>query len=176
MIGSVSLSPVNPVAPAREVQAATAVGSAETPSPSWATISRSGELLSKFQQLAESDPAKLQASLGRVSQDLRASAQAATGPQADTLHDLADRFAHAATAGDVSALNLTTSHHRHHAQTDGASAPLTAPAAASASATSPLGNASNADPAAQATMDAVLAQVDRALGMNPPPFGPWFTL
>jgi hypothetical protein len=175
MIGSVSLSPVNPVAPAREVQAATAAGSAEVPSPSWATISRSGELLSKFQQLAESDPAKLQASLGRVSEDLRASAKAASGPQADTLNDLADRFAHAATAGNVSALSLATSHHRHHA-TEGASAPLTATAATSASAASPLANASSADPAAQATMDAVLAQVDRALGMNPPPFGPWFTL
>ncbi len=117
MIGSVTLSPVSPVAPAREVPEASGPGSAlPAASASYATISRSGELLNRFQQLAESDPSKAEAALERVSRDLRASAQRASGTQAETLNDLADRFARA-SGGDLSALNMSSAHHRHHMPT-----------------------------------------------------------
>lgn len=160
MIGSVSFTSVSPVAPAREVRA-TGPGSTPAAGPSWATISQSGALLSRLQQLAESDPSKLQAALGRVSQDLRSGAQHASGTQAEILQDLADRFERAASGGDLSSLVLSAaSHHKPYALAPDAGGLPSAPT----------------DPTAQATLDSVLAQVDPALGMNPPPLGPWFTL
>jgi hypothetical protein len=170
MIGSVTLAPVSPAAPVREGQATGSV-SALASGEGLVTISRSGDLLSRFQQLVESDPSRVQAALDRVSRDLGASAARASGSQADLLRDLAGRFARAASAGDLSALVLSAaSHHRHGVPA------VRVPGLAGGGTPTVTGGPAPADPAAQATLDSVLAQVDHALGMNPPPLGPWFTL
>jgi hypothetical protein len=172
MIGSVSFYPVSPVAPAREGPAATPQGTA--PPPAWATISRPGEVLSKLQDLAASDPARLQAALTHVSQDLQAGAQGTTGSKAEALSDLAGRFAKAATAGDLSALGTSSVHRHHRAQPSSADVPG-ADAEPTGSPSAAGGASSASESAAQAMLPDVLEQMDVAMGMNPPPFGPWFT-
>jgi hypothetical protein len=169
MIGSVSYQSMAPVAAALQAPAATTQRSAQPSAPAWATISRSGEVLSKLQELGASDPAKLQGALAHVSQDLQASARNATGAKADALNDLASRFAQAASSGDLSALGA----HRHrHAQ---ASPALDAASGGAVAGPPGASSSSASDSAAQGLLANVLNQMDEAMGMNPPPFGPWFT-
>jgi hypothetical protein len=167
-ISSVSFYPLSAVAPALQAPVASTSGTTQSSAPGWATISRSGEVLSKLQALGESDPSKLQAALTHVSQDLQTSAQSATGSKADALGDLANRFAQAASSGDLSALGASA-HHRHHA-----SAASPSVSAASAVASGATGSSAT-DSGAQSILPNVLEQMDEAMGMNPPPLGPWFT-
>ncbi len=124
-----------------------------------ASVSPSGALLSRLQRLAERDPQKLATIATDASQSLRTAAAAASGDSARGLNRLADGFAQAATTGDVSTLSLgANGHARHHHAT-----------AAAKSYTSP----SVLPQGAAAKLEAISLQVDQALGLSPPPLGPW---
>jgi len=92
------------------------------------TISQGASLLSQLQDLEKSDPAKFKAVMSQVSGELRAEAQQSGGSKAALLNELADRFAAAAQAGDVSALSASPS------SPTGSGAPSLASGSSSASA------------------------------------------
>lgn len=124
-----------------------------------ASVSPSGALLSRLQRLAEHDPQKLASIANDASQSLRTAAAATTGDSARGLNRLADGFAQAATTGDVSTLNLGSNGRvRHHHATVAAKS-------YTSSGVLPQG--------AAAKLEAISLQVDQALGLSPPPLGPW---
>jgi hypothetical protein len=124
-----------------------------------ASVSPSGALLSRLQRLSEQDPQKLSAIANTASQSLRSAAATATGASARGLNRLADGFAHAATTGDVSTLNLGSNGRTRHHHATGAAKSY------AGSTVLPQG--------AAAKLAAISLQVDQALGLNPPPLGPW---
>jgi ABC-type transporter Mla subunit MlaD len=127
-----------------------------------ANVSASGALLSRLQLLAQQDPSKLTAIASQAAQDLRQAATATTGDAARGLNRLAAGFEQTASTGDVSSLSLdakarAVKHHhaslasKSYAGTSGSGLPQTA----------------------AAKLEAVSLQVDQALGLTPPPLGPW---
>src|SRR5262249_5938475 len=93
-------------------------------------ISRPGELLSKLQQLQQSDPDKFQQVVSGIADKLHTEAQNASGADSQALGKLADRFAQVAQTGDLSALqpkggpptaagDATHHHHGHHRHSGG---------------------------------------------------------
>jgi hypothetical protein len=125
-----------------------------------ASVSSSGALLSRLQRLAAQDPTKLAAIATDASQALRSAAASATGDTARGLNQLADGFARTASTGDVSNLHLESPARGRHHHSSGA-AKLYA------------GGSSLVPQTAAAKLEAVSLQVDQALGLNPPPLGPW---
>jgi ABC-type transporter Mla subunit MlaD len=113
-----------------------------------------------LQRLAEQDPTKLAAIATEASQALRSAAASSIGDTARGLNQLADGFARTASTGDVSNLHLaspTRSRHHH----------------ASGAAKLYAGGSNGVPQTAAAKLEAVSLQVDQALGLNPPPLGPW---
>jgi uncharacterized protein with von Willebrand factor type A (vWA) domain len=109
--------------------------------------------MSRLQQLAQQDPSKFKAIASQGAQDLQVAAQKATAEQAQGLADLSNGFAQAAKAGNPSVLQpkavirtLGRGQHRVHTISG----------------------------QAQAVLTNVSEKVDEALGLNPPPLGPWF--
>jgi hypothetical protein len=83
-----------------------------------AEISRSGQLLSKLQQLQTKDPAKFKQVLSDIAGKLQSLAQQqGQSASGQWLSKLADRFQTAANTGDLSALQPQghTAHGHHHA-------------------------------------------------------------
>jgi hypothetical protein len=125
-----------------------------------ASVSPSGALLSRLQRLAEQDPTKLAAIATDASQALRTAAASATGDAARGLNQLADGFARTASTGDVSNLHLASPARGRHHHASGASKLY-------------AGASTGVPQTAAAKLEAVSLQVDQALGLNPPPLGPW---
>ena len=75
------------------------VYAAEPPS-----ISQGASLLSRLEELQKSDPGKFQAVLTKVADELHGEAQQASGDRAVLIGAIADRFAAAAQAGNLSPL------------------------------------------------------------------------
>jgi hypothetical protein len=95
-------SPIPLAPPANPSTAATSAGLAPPRPPT--QFSGPGQLFGRLQQLAEQDPAKFKAVAQSISDQLRAAAKQGSGKGADFENQLADRFAAAAQAGDLSAL------------------------------------------------------------------------
>jgi len=76
-------------------------------------ISKPGQVLSKLQSLAQTDPAKFKQLLTDAADKLRADAQREQGGASKALTALADKFQQAADTGDVSGLK-PGGHHGHH--------------------------------------------------------------
>ncbi len=76
-------------------------GSASSPN-----LSKMGSLMSKLQDLEQTDPAKAKSVLAKISQDLKA-----TGDS--KLSALADKFDQASQSGDLSVLKPKTGGHHH---------------------------------------------------------------
>jgi hypothetical protein len=118
--------------------------------------------MSRLQRLAQQDPAKLAVIADQASQTLRSSAGATTGDTARSLNRLADGFAQVASTGNVSNVVLGSAsrpRHPHHA---------------GAGAKSYSGPSSSMVPqTAAAKLEAISLQVEQALGLSPPPLGPW---
>jgi hypothetical protein len=171
MVSSVQLISVSSMPPVGGPAAATNVQAAPAPSGG-TTISASAQLLSKLQQLAGESPSKFEAIAASASQGLRALAGQASGPQSQTLSRLADAFAQAGSTGDLSALHALAAaaasagqHHRH-----GVAVRTAGEGAVGANPTP----ASPPGATAQTLLEDVSEQVDEAMGMAPPPLGPWF--
>jgi hypothetical protein len=80
-------------------------------------VSPAGQLLSQLAQLRQKDPAKYKQLLTDFANQLKAAAQKATGAQAQSLSQLADKVQKAADTGDLSPLKppqATHGHHHHH--------------------------------------------------------------
>lgn len=87
------------------------------PAGASASISKPGELLSKLQQLQQSDPAKFKEVTAELSKQLKDAAGSATGPAAAALNKLADGLAQASSTGSLDALTPkggAKGHHGHH--------------------------------------------------------------
>ncbi len=87
------------------------------PAGASASISKPGELLSKLQQLQQSDPAKFKEVTAELSKQLKDAAGSATGPAAAALNKLADGLAQASSTGSLDALTPkggAKGHHSHH--------------------------------------------------------------
>jgi hypothetical protein len=67
-------------------------------------FSKPAEMLSKLQQLKESDPEAFKELCTKIADELKASAQNATGRDAQMLSDLAEKFQNVADGGDISQL------------------------------------------------------------------------
>jgi hypothetical protein len=171
MVSSVQLMSVSSVPPVAGSAAATGVQAATAPSGG-TTISGSAQLLSKLQQLAGESPSKFEAIVTSASQGLRALAGQSSGEQSQTLNRLADAFGQAGSTGDLSALHAlaaasaSAGQHRRHGAAGRAAGEVTV--AANPPPESPPGAR------AQTLLADVSAQVDEAMGMAPPPLGPWF--
>jgi hypothetical protein len=90
-----------------------------------ASLSGPGQFFSQLQALEKSDPAKAGQVLGDIASKLRDRASKATGIQAASLSELADKFQQAAKTGDLSVLQSggtsgahgghgAHGHHGHH--------------------------------------------------------------
>jgi hypothetical protein len=124
-----------------------------------ADVSSSASLLSRLQVLAQQDPAALATIANQASESLRTAAASSSGDAARGLTRLADGFAHAAATGDVSGLDLgSPPRSEHHSN---------------AAARSYARSGSVFPQTAAAKLAAVSLQVDEALGLHPPPLGPW---
>jgi hypothetical protein len=156
------LGAVNPVEAASGIPPAPSrppISTVEDSQPS-ANLSPSGALMSRLQLLAQQDPGKLTAIANDASQALRSAATSATGETAKGLNQLAESFAQAASSGDVSTLRLgAPPRTRHHHATTAVK--------------SYAGSSSILPQGAAAKLEAVSLQVDEALGLSPPPLGPW---
>jgi hypothetical protein len=104
---------------ASTTQAATAGSSATTDS---AQLSPMASLLNQLQQLQQNDPDKFKSVMSSIADTLRTDAQSATGPKAERLNALADKFGQAAQTGQMPDLQPkgqqqgATGHHHHHHQ------------------------------------------------------------
>lgn len=79
-------------------------------------LSKMGELMSKLQDLAQTDPDKAKSVLAKISQDLKAKSQTSGDSR---MAELADKFGQAAQSGDLSVLKPKEGGggHHHHAGT-----------------------------------------------------------
>jgi hypothetical protein len=86
-------------------------------------LSPMASLLNQLQQLQQTDPTKFKAVMSSIADTLKADAQNATGPQAQRLTDLANKFSDAAQTGKMPDLQppgqqqgASGHHHHHHVQ------------------------------------------------------------
>jgi len=95
-------------------QNATAVP-ADDPAPT--NVSPMGDMMSKLQQLSQSDPSKFKQVMAEIADKLKAVANDSSGQRADFLGKLADKFQQAGQSGDMSAFKppqgSESAHHRH---------------------------------------------------------------
>jgi len=122
------------------------------------TLSPPALLLSGLQRLAEVDPSRLSDIATVASQKLRAAAATASGTTSQRLSGLADAFDQIAATGDVSALHVASTGRKTHHHAGGYPS---------------VSSAVTGSSDAQSTLAAVSEEVEQALGMNPPPYGPW---
>jgi len=115
--------------------------------PETQSISQGASLLGQLQQLQASNPSEFQTVMNQVAQGLRSQAQQASGGQAGLLDALADRFAAAAQAGNLSALSPSNS----SSATSGSAA--TSAASSSSSPASGSGSSPSAGSAAASPAD-----------------------
>jgi len=101
---SVSAVGSTPVAPSYEISISVQVEVVPVQASQAPTVSQGATLLSQLQDLAKTDPDRFKAVMSKVADELRAEAQQASGGRAVLLSALADRFAAAAQAGDLSPL------------------------------------------------------------------------
>jgi hypothetical protein len=98
--------------------ASTAVGGAATTDS--AQLSPMAALLNQLQQLQQTDPTKFKSVMSNIAATLTTDAQNATGPQAQHLTELADKFSQAAQTGQMPDLQPpgqqqgASGHHHHH--------------------------------------------------------------
>jgi hypothetical protein len=77
-------------------------------------------LLNQLQQLQQTDPDKFKSVMSSIADTLKNDAQSATGPQAQRLNALADKFSQAAQTGQMPDLQPkgqhqgASGHHHHH--------------------------------------------------------------
>lgn len=83
---------------------ATVTGSTSTGNTDSARISRRSALFNKLKQLQEADPQKFKQVVSDIASKLKSAAQQATGPMAQRLSKMADRFQKVADTGDLSQL------------------------------------------------------------------------
>ena len=87
-----------------------------------AQLSPMAILLNQLQQLQQTDPDKFKSVMSSIADTLKADAQSATGPQAQRLNALADKFSQAAQTGQMPDLQPkgqhqgASGHHHHHPQ------------------------------------------------------------
>jgi hypothetical protein len=85
-----------------------------------AQLSPMANLMNQLQQLQQSDPNKFKSVMSTIADTLKADAQNATGPQAQRLDALADKFSQAAQTGQMPDLQPkgqphgASGHHHHH--------------------------------------------------------------
>ena len=85
-------------------------------------LSPMATLLNQLQQLQQSDPDKFKSVMSSIADTLKTDAQNATGPQAQRLNALADKFSQAAQTGQMPDLQPkgqaqgAAGHHHHHHQ------------------------------------------------------------
>jgi hypothetical protein len=83
---------------------------ASTPAAS-SSVSKPGELMGKLSQLLQQDPAKFKQVTQQISDELKAQAATASGPQAQFLSKLSDNFAQASSTGSLSSLQPASGEH-----------------------------------------------------------------
>ncbi len=71
-------------------------------------------MISKLSALASSDPDKFKTLTAQIASQLTTAANNASGPEADFLKQLAQKFTDASQTGDASKLQPSGHHHRHH--------------------------------------------------------------
>jgi hypothetical protein len=87
-----------------------------------AQLSPMADLLNQLQQLQQTDPDKFKSVMSSIADTLKADAQNATGPKAQRLNALADKFSQAAQTGQMPDLQpkgqqgASGHHHHHHPQ------------------------------------------------------------
>jgi hypothetical protein len=86
-----------------------------------AQLSSMASLLNQLQQLQQTDPDKFKSVMSSIADTLKADAQNATGPQAQRLSALADKFSQASQTGQMPDLKPmeqggASGHHHHHHQ------------------------------------------------------------
>ena len=115
-------------------------------------VSPWAQLLSRLQQLQQTDPSKLSSVLTDISNKLTTDAQATGGVEGQALSNLASKFQQAAQTGDLSSLQPTQhrhgGHHHHHAgayQQAGSSTDPTQTGSAGSTGTQPTGFTSIVD-------------------------------
>ena len=87
-----------------------------------AQLSPMASLLNQLQQLQQTDPDKFKSVMSSIADTLKADAQNATGPKAQRLTDLANKFSQAAQTGQMPDLQPpgqqhgAAGHHHHHHQ------------------------------------------------------------
>ena len=85
-------------------------------------LSPMASLLNQLQQLQQTDPDKFKSVMSTIADTLKTDAQNATGPQAQRLNALADKFSQAAQTGQMPDLQPkggqqgASGHHHHHHQ------------------------------------------------------------
>ncbi len=85
-----------------------------------AQLSPMATLLNQLQQLQQTDPDKFKSVMSSIADTLKTDAQNATGPQAQRLNDLANKFSTAAQTGQMPNLQPpgqqqgASGHHHHH--------------------------------------------------------------
>jgi len=85
-------------------------------------LSPMATLLNQLQQLQQNDPTQFKSVMSNIADTLKADAQNATGPKAQHLNDLADKFSQAAQTGQMPDLQPkgqaqgAAGHHHHHHQ------------------------------------------------------------
>ena len=84
-------------------------------------VSTFSQLLSKLNDLSQSDPAKFKTLTAQIASQLKTAAGNATGSDAQALNKLSGEFAQASSDGNISALEPSRQtqssgsvHHRHH--------------------------------------------------------------
>jgi hypothetical protein len=85
-----------------------------------AQLSPMATLLNQLQQLQQTDPTKFKSVMSSIADTLKADAQNATGPKAQHLNDLANKFSQAAQTGQMPDFQPpgqqqgASGHHHHH--------------------------------------------------------------
>ena len=110
MISALNSQAVGALSSLSATTTARATGSARSSTPAAVrAISPQAELLGKLSALKESDPEQFQATLSKMAEELRASANEQSGAAAQRLSGLADKVSEAAKTGDLSALQADAS-------------------------------------------------------------------
>jgi hypothetical protein len=103
-----------------QVATAQAAAAGSTSASDSTQMSPMASLLNQLQQLQQSDPDKFKSVMASIADTLTADAQNATGPQAQRLTNLANKFNQAAQTGQMPDLQPAgqqkgaSAHHHHH--------------------------------------------------------------
>lgn len=140
-------------APATDVQPIHADVPATETSLAGATpvrLSASGELVRRLGEIARDEPGRLRAFSRRAAEELSGKADRSAGGESAFARELASGFAEVGASGSLAAVGAALQHHVQQV-----------------SHAAPYGIAVDG-------ADSIVDRVMAALGMNPPPLGPWF--